>query len=128
MRTRTQSKIALGARAMLVLLTCGACLGLAWDVLTIFEALRERRQRGGDGLGLFLPMVGVLLFAPMQIAAGLALVAWRRRPREQLGEHATESELAQQAVIDRGAFEVELAELEHANGDSITRTATLMLG
>jgi hypothetical protein len=114
---------------LLALLLCGACLGLAWDVLTVLEAIHQERQLGGDHLGMFFPMVGVLLFAPVQLAAALAFIAIIHRRRRSTSEIAARGlPESQVQVIDERAFDEELAALERSKAQGTVRAARLMLG
>ena len=55
-----------------------ALLGVGWDVMTFLES--QRPHTGGDGLGMFFPAIGVLLFLPVQLLALVAVAyeVWTR--------------------------------------------------
>ena len=64
-----------------------ASIGCCWDVLTLTLALTD--GAGGDGLGMFFPVIGALLLAPLQLLAVIALgsaLMWRLDVRSQDAE------------------------------------------
>lgn len=74
-----------GAAGATLLCVIGlASIGCCWDLVTVASAMND--GAGGDGLGMFFPVIGALLLAPLQLLAVIALASalvWRLDVRTQ---------------------------------------------
>jgi hypothetical protein len=87
---------------MLALLLLAAALGFAFDVALVLAHRWEQVHGRGDGLGMFLPFMGALVFAPAQLGAAIVLWLSFQRRRERA---AALTEITAQPSAALGSFQ-----------------------
>lgn len=126
---------------MLALLILAAALGLASDVAIVLQYHWEQVHGRGDGLGMFLPFMGAIVFAPAQLGAAIVLWLKFRRRRERAAE-LSEITLQPSAALEafqpapqplaattnRSTLDIDDGIFERSKVRSTRRTAFWLLG